>query len=82
MSALRELSPQFSTFSEHFLAARNTAVAVADEILRMTTGRIGELRKLVDYLTYVDPHVVFSANEILKRARELTFHGYDSTKTG
>jgi hypothetical protein len=78
VSVLKDLSPQFEKFSEQFLAARTTALEVADEIHGMSGGRIGELRKLVDYLSYLNPHGAFSSADIRQGAKELTFPGYGS----
>lgn len=79
MSALNDLSPGFKVFYKRYLARDNGPVEAADEILSMTNGRIGELRKLVDYVSYSAPDAPFDCEKILTCARELTFHGYDSS---
>lgn len=83
VSALQHFSPRFDGFCADFLKG-GTATAVAEEIHKMTNGRIGELRKLFDYLDYVQPKGSFGAKEVLRRAKDLTFHGFnpDVTSTG
>jgi hypothetical protein len=75
VAALKQFSQQFDGFCHDFMKGSEAALTVAEGIYNMTGGRIGELRKLFDYLNYLHPQGNFSIPEILKRAKELTFHG-------
>jgi hypothetical protein len=81
MSVLTYFSPRFEPFCADFLDGRGTAMSVAEEIHKITNGRIGELRKLFDYLNYLHPKGFFSATEILRRARELILPGFNPDVT-